>query len=119
MNNSAGNPKLASATENDSRWQSVVSRDPEADGKFYYSVATTGVYCRPSCGGTPGTTGKRAISRDAEGCGERRIPAVQALQTGRAFADEEQHAAKIAAVCRFIENSTRLRVCTTGEAMRD
>ena len=24
-------------------------RERGADGKFYYSVATTGVYCRPSC----------------------------------------------------------------------
>src|SRR5689334_3789945 len=31
------------------RWQAVVSRDREADGVFYYSVRTTGVYCRPSC----------------------------------------------------------------------
>ena len=23
---------------------------PRADGTFYYSVETTGVYCRPSCG---------------------------------------------------------------------
>lgn len=33
-----------------SRWKAVVGRDPAADGAFYYSVKTTGVYCRPSCG---------------------------------------------------------------------
>ncbi len=32
------------------RWAAVVSRDRHADDQFYYSVATTGVYCRPSCG---------------------------------------------------------------------
>ena len=32
------------------RWQAVKSRDRTADGQFYYSVASTGVYCRPSCG---------------------------------------------------------------------
>ena len=31
------------------RWAVVVARDGDADGSFYYSVATTGVYCRPSC----------------------------------------------------------------------
>jgi AraC family transcriptional regulator of adaptative response/methylated-DNA-[protein]-cysteine methyltransferase len=36
-------------TEADRRWSSVVARDPAADGTFYYSVATTGVYCVPSC----------------------------------------------------------------------
>ena len=37
------------ATERDPRWASVVGRDGAADGIFWYSVATTGVYCRPSC----------------------------------------------------------------------
>ena len=31
------------------RWAAVVRRDRSADGAFYYSVRTTGVYCRPSC----------------------------------------------------------------------
>jgi AraC family transcriptional regulator of adaptative response/methylated-DNA-[protein]-cysteine methyltransferase len=33
----------------DPRWAAIVARDPKADGSFWYSVATTGVYCRPSC----------------------------------------------------------------------
>lgn len=33
----------------DPRWASVAARDKTADGKFWYSVATTGIYCRPSC----------------------------------------------------------------------
>jgi uncharacterized protein len=36
-------------TEQDPRWEAVVARDRSADGSFYYSVSTTGVYCRPSC----------------------------------------------------------------------
>ena len=37
--------------ENDKdRWAAVLRRDPKADGAFYYSVKTTGVYCRPTCG---------------------------------------------------------------------
>jgi Metal binding domain of Ada len=34
---------------NDPRWARVLARDRTADGVFWYSVATTGVYCRPSC----------------------------------------------------------------------
>src|SRR5262249_17994139 len=30
-------------------WQAVTARDRSADGSFYYSVRTTGVFCRPSC----------------------------------------------------------------------
>jgi AraC family transcriptional regulator of adaptative response/methylated-DNA-[protein]-cysteine methyltransferase len=33
----------------DPRWALVVARDRAADGQFWYSVSTTGVYCRPSC----------------------------------------------------------------------
>ncbi|VVD72330.1 Bifunctional transcriptional activator/DNA repair enzyme Ada [Pandoraea iniqua] len=32
------------------KWAAVAARDKEADGAFFYSVRTTGVYCRPSCG---------------------------------------------------------------------
>lgn len=31
------------------RWDAVVGKDRSADGDFFYSVRTTGVYCRPSC----------------------------------------------------------------------
>jgi AraC family transcriptional regulator of adaptative response/methylated-DNA-[protein]-cysteine methyltransferase len=31
------------------RWAAVQARAREADGIFYYSVRTTGVYCQPSC----------------------------------------------------------------------
>ncbi|MFD2137641.1 Ada metal-binding domain-containing protein [Novosphingobium resinovorum] len=36
-------------TASDPRWAQVVARDKSADGKLWYSVATTGIYCRPSC----------------------------------------------------------------------
>src|SRR5689334_15395939 len=39
----------ALATVSDPRWAAVVARDARADGSFFYSVRTTGVYCRPSC----------------------------------------------------------------------
>jgi AraC family transcriptional regulator, regulatory protein of adaptative response / methylated-DNA-[protein]-cysteine methyltransferase len=31
------------------RWSAVLRREAAADGHFYYSVKTTGVYCRPTC----------------------------------------------------------------------
>ncbi len=33
----------------DPRWVQLSARDKAADGQFCYAVATTGVYCRPSC----------------------------------------------------------------------
>jgi AraC family transcriptional regulator of adaptative response / methylphosphotriester-DNA alkyltransferase methyltransferase len=34
---------------NDESWQAIVLSDAAYDGKFYYGVITTGIYCRPSC----------------------------------------------------------------------
>jgi AraC family transcriptional regulator, regulatory protein of adaptative response / methylated-DNA-[protein]-cysteine methyltransferase len=33
----------------DDVWQLIVRRDPSADGRIFYAVRTTGVFCRPSC----------------------------------------------------------------------
>jgi AraC family transcriptional regulator of adaptative response/methylated-DNA-[protein]-cysteine methyltransferase len=44
---------LAATTLADPRWAAVQARDVRADGTFFYSVRTTGVYCRPSCGARP------------------------------------------------------------------
>jgi len=33
----------------DERWHAVQSHDATADGRFWYAVKTTGIYCRPSC----------------------------------------------------------------------
>lgn len=38
------------------RYEAVRGRDPRFDGVFFIAVATTGIYCRPSC---PATTPKR------------------------------------------------------------
>ncbi len=33
----------------EAQWQAVDRRDARADGLFYYAVASTGIYCRPTC----------------------------------------------------------------------
>ncbi|MFE2020223.1 DNA-3-methyladenine glycosylase 2 family protein [Streptomyces sp. NPDC059499] len=38
------------------RYEAVSSRDARFDGEFFFAVATTGIYCRPSC---PAVTPKR------------------------------------------------------------
>lgn len=37
----------------DARWAACLARDRGAEGAFYSCVATTGVYCLPSCAGRP------------------------------------------------------------------
>ena len=38
-----------SPTGDEESWKAVIARDPNYDGEFVFAVATTGVYCRPSC----------------------------------------------------------------------
>jgi AraC family transcriptional regulator, regulatory protein of adaptative response / methylated-DNA-[protein]-cysteine methyltransferase len=38
-----------SQTDPGARWQAVIDRDPESEGRFFYGVASTGIYCRPTC----------------------------------------------------------------------
>ncbi len=42
-------PKTRATSTDDARWKAVVARGRDSDGKFFYAVATTGVYCQPSC----------------------------------------------------------------------
>ena len=34
---------------NETRWQAVLDRDATSDGQFVYGVASTHIYCKPSC----------------------------------------------------------------------
>ena len=71
---SASRNDAARATSQDLRWQDVVSRNQAADGRFYYSVASTGVYCKPSCAARlakPENVRFHASANDAERAGFR------------------------------------------------
>lgn len=60
--------------DQDPRWAGVVARDAGADGRFFYSVRTTGVYCRPSCPArlaNPKNVRFHATAAEAEAAGFR------------------------------------------------
>jgi AraC family transcriptional regulator of adaptative response/methylated-DNA-[protein]-cysteine methyltransferase len=42
-------PAEMAVVDDDAAWRAVCARDAGADGRFVFAVATTGVYCRPSC----------------------------------------------------------------------
>ena len=97
----------AAATVSDPRWAAVLARDAKADGKFVYSVKTTGVYCRPSCaarGARPENVGFHATPADAERAGFRACKRCKPNQLSLA----SEHAAKVAELCRFIENAEEI-----------
>src|SRR3974390_1745245 len=92
------------AVEADPRWARVLARDRSADGQFWYSVATTGVYCRPSCpsrSANPRNVGLHGSLGEAKATGFR--PCKRCNPDGPS-ADIE-NAAIIARVCRLIEES--------------
>ena len=86
------------------RWTALCTRDPQADGAFYYSVKTTGVYCRPTCGSrlprrqnvefhlTPDEAEARGF-RACKRCRPREAPT--AIRRAKMIAD----------ICRFIEGA--------------
>jgi AraC family transcriptional regulator, regulatory protein of adaptative response / methylated-DNA-[protein]-cysteine methyltransferase len=92
------------STEKDPRWASVVARDPGADGSFFYSVATTGVYCRPSCAArrpNPVNVRFHRTTHEAEGAGFRPCKRCKPNEPPL----HERYAATVARVCRTIESS--------------
>jgi AraC family transcriptional regulator of adaptative response/methylated-DNA-[protein]-cysteine methyltransferase len=100
------NLELANLVQQDPRWQSVQDRDPKADGKFFYSVRTTGVYCRPSCGARharPENVQYHLTPEDAESAGFRACKRCKPNLLGLAT----ENSARIAKVCRLIERSQK------------
>src|SRR5688500_8110506 len=88
------------AVNENTAWKSVLHRDPSADGAFVYAVATTGIYCRPSCPSRRPKRGnvrffysakaaERAGFRACHRCGESNAGnALAAVERARAFIDE-------------------------------
>jgi len=95
---------LAAATLSDPRWAAVAARDPQADGRFVYSVKTTGVYCRPSCAARAARPENVAFHRspaEAERAGFRPCKRCKPDQPPLS----QQHAATVARLCRLIEDA--------------
>jgi AraC family transcriptional regulator, regulatory protein of adaptative response / methylated-DNA-[protein]-cysteine methyltransferase len=100
----AASVRPEAAVEADPRWARVLARDRSADGQFWYSVATTGVYCRPSCPSrtaNPRNVGLHGSLTDAKATGFR--PCKRCNPDGPS-ADIERTAI-VAKACRLIEES--------------
>jgi AraC family transcriptional regulator of adaptative response/methylated-DNA-[protein]-cysteine methyltransferase len=91
-------PRLAN---DDDRWAAVRRRDRRADGLFYYSVRTTGVYCRPSCAARPARRENvrfHSTRTEAERAGFR--PCKRCRPRGPSLTEER--ASAVAKACRLI-----------------
>ena len=88
----------------ETRWTAVQQRDAGADGQFYYSVRSTGVYCRPSCAARPALRANvafHASCAEAEAAGFR--PCLRCKPDQPPLA--ERQAAMVATICRLIDAS--------------
>ncbi|QCI69373.1 bifunctional DNA-binding transcriptional regulator/O6-methylguanine-DNA methyltransferase Ada [Phreatobacter stygius] len=86
----------------DPRWQAVLARDSAFDGRFFYGVLTTGIYCRPSCPSRhakPENVSFHLTCEAAARAGFRPCRRCKPNEAGLA----EQQAAMVADICRFIE----------------
>ena len=88
----------------DPRWARIVARDKAADGRFWYSVSTTGVYCRPSCPSrvaNPKNVQLHDTLESAKATGFR--PCKRCNPDGPSI--DSENATLVAKACRIIEES--------------
>ena len=91
----------------DAQFDAVRRRDPALDGKFYYAVRTTGVYCRPSCGARPALRQNLSIHPScaaAEAAGFRPCKRCRPNEPSLAV----RHAQAVERACRVIEGAESL-----------
>jgi AraC family transcriptional regulator, regulatory protein of adaptative response / methylated-DNA-[protein]-cysteine methyltransferase len=103
MKQSAKNTQV-NAILNDSRWAKIQARDVSADGTFYYSVSTTGIYCKPSCGARQPRPEHVAFHTS---CAEAELAGFRACKRCKPGQPDLAHsyAMIIAESCRLIEAS--------------
>jgi AraC family transcriptional regulator of adaptative response/methylated-DNA-[protein]-cysteine methyltransferase len=96
--------EAAVGVTDDPRWARILARDRAADGTFWYSVLTTGVYCRPSCPSrtaNPKNVQLHDTLADARSTGFR--PCKRCQPDGLSI--DAGNAALVARACRLIEQS--------------
>jgi len=100
-------PATPPMTDDDARWRAVQQRDGSADGQFWYSVRSTGVYCKPSCGArTPlrKNVAFHGSCAEAEAAGFRPCKRCKPDQPPLA----QRQAQAVAQACRLIEQAAQL-----------
>jgi AraC family transcriptional regulator of adaptative response/methylated-DNA-[protein]-cysteine methyltransferase len=90
--------------QDDQRWAALLRRDPAADGEFVYSVATTGVYCRPAC---PSRLALRANIRFHDTCADAEREGFRPCKRCRPneASQNERHAEAVRRACLLIDEA--------------
>ncbi len=94
-------PSPTPNSANEQAWNAVLARDSRHDGKFVFAVASTGVYCRPSC---PARRPRRenvtffTVPEQAESAGFRAC-----LRCRPRLLRGNPQIQEVRAICRYIE----------------
>jgi len=92
--------------DDDARWEAIRAKDAAAEGRFWFAVTTTGVYCRPTCRSRqPRRENVRFFDTPAaaEAAGFRPCKRCQPHQPQPAMAVE--HAAAVEQACALLRDS--------------
>ena len=90
----------SSSGTDDPRWAAVLAREAAADGRFWYGVTTTGVFCRPSC---PSRRPQPEHVRFFDSAAAAREAGFRPCLRCHPDTLADPHVALIATVCRAIE----------------
>jgi AraC family transcriptional regulator, regulatory protein of adaptative response / methylated-DNA-[protein]-cysteine methyltransferase len=101
-----GGKSLQFSTDEDC-WAAILRRDPHADGVFYYSVQTTGIYCRPTCPSRLPLRGNVHFHAD---CAAAELAGYRPCKRCRPSEEGPLHerAAAVAKACRLIERAEEM-----------
>jgi len=87
---------------NEQCWRAVENRDATQDGRFFYGVITTGVYCRPSCPSRrPLIKNVRFYETSAEAERDGLRPCLRCRPTADSKVNPSSE--RVGQVCRYIE----------------
>ncbi|MEA2695016.1 MAG: AraC family transcriptional regulator [Acidobacteriota bacterium] len=95
-------------------WEAVLERDASQNGRFYFGVVTTGVYCRPSC---PARRPRRENVRFYEAPEAAERDGLRACLRCRPRETDSALGAQMAELCDFIRSSALLGEPPTLEVL--
>ncbi|MGG6313168.1 bifunctional transcriptional activator/DNA repair enzyme AdaA [Paenibacillus macerans] len=77
-------------TANETEWQAIIQNDASQDGRFFYAVTSTGIFCRPSCKSKPPKRENVRIFANAEQAKSARFrPCKRCKPEGQPLPDRE------------------------------
>jgi AraC family transcriptional regulator of adaptative response/methylated-DNA-[protein]-cysteine methyltransferase len=102
-----------------SRWRAVAARDARADGRFFYAVTTTGVFCRPSCPARRPRPEHVRFFDTAAAAAQAGFRPCRRCRPERTMSLEDDRRTRILAACRALERTPppRLAALASGAGL--